>query len=194
MKMKEGGAHGTPDLLDDLLDRRLRRRRGGRFDDWARPDEQVLEAINQDMSEVGTYLYGRRMYEMMTVWETDPDIAADSPESEVFAEDWQSKEKVVFSTTLYKVTTTRTRLEREFVPETVRAIKDATDKDLTVVGPTLAADALRHGLVDEVHMVVCPILIGGGLRMFPDTRIPLRLLHEQGFDSGMVQLKYAVEN
>lgn len=166
----------------------------GRFDDWARPDEQVLEAINQDMSEVGTYLYGRRMYEMMTVWETDPDIAADSPESEVFAEDWQSKEKVVFSTTLYKVTTTRTRLEREFVPETVRAIKDATDKDLTVVGPTLAADALRHGLVDEVHMVVCPILIGGGLRMFPDTRTPLRLLHEQGFDSGMVQLKYAVEN
>ena len=77
----------------------------GRFDDWARPDEQVLETINQDMSDVGTYLYWRRMYEMMTVWETDPDLAADSPESEVFARDWQAKEKIVYSTTLPEVVT-----------------------------------------------------------------------------------------
>ncbi|HIW90049.1 MAG TPA: dihydrofolate reductase family protein [Candidatus Corynebacterium avicola] len=165
----------------------------GRFDDWARPDEQVLETINQDMSDVGTYLYGRRMYEMMTVWETDPDLAADSPESEVFARDWQAKEKIVYSTTLPEVVTSRTRLERQVDAEEVRAVKEATDKDLTVDGPTLAAEMLRLSLVDEVHMVVCPVLIGGGLRMFPEVRIPLRLVHERRFDSGMVQLRYVVD-
>ena len=164
----------------------------GRFDKWARPDEEVLEAVNEDTADVGTFLYGRRMYEMMAVWETDPAVQSQSPQSEVFARHWQSREKVVYSTTLEEVGTRLTRLERGFAPQVVRALKETADHDLTVDGPTLAAEALRHGLVDEVHMLVCPIVIGGGLRMLPDFRLNLRLQTERGFGNGMVQLKYSV--
>ncbi|MGO1183882.1 MAG: dihydrofolate reductase family protein [Micrococcaceae bacterium] len=164
----------------------------GRFDDWARPDEEVLEAINHDDAQVGTLLYGRRMYEMMAVWETDPAVALQSPESEVFARSWQSKEKVVYSTTLDSVSTRSTRLEHRFDPGQVQHLKQSRDHDMTVDGPTLAAEAFRHGLVDELHLLVCPIVIGDGLRMLPTSRIDLTLHNERRFSNGMVQLKYQV--
>lgn len=164
----------------------------GRFDDWARPDEEVLESINEDTAEVGTFLYGRRMYEMMAVWETDPAVIGQSPESEVWARYWQLKDKIVYSTTLESVHTERTRLERAFDPQKVRELKETSAADLTVDGPTLAAEALRHGLVDEIHMLVCPIVIGGGLRMLPDLRVDLRLRSERAFTGGDVHLKYDV--
>lgn len=166
--------------------------RDGHFDSWARPDEEELAAINEDMAGVATYLYGRRMYEMMAVWETDPAVAGQSPQSEEFAKDWQAKDKIVYSTTLPDVHTQHTRLERAFDPGAIRELKAASDTDLTVDGPTLAAEALRHGLVDEVHMLVCPISVGGGLALLPDFRVDLRLLSEHRFTSGKVQLKYAV--
>lgn len=163
--------------------------RDGNFD-WAVPDEEVLSAINADTSEVTTYLYGRRMYEMMHVWETDPDLAQSSPQSAEWAKLWCSKEKVVYSTTLDEVWTTRTRLEREFRAEDVAAFKE--NGDLTVDGPTLAAEALRLGLVDQIHMLVCPVTVGGGLAMLPDLRLDLELLSARSFSNGMVQLKYGV--
>lgn len=167
--------------------------RGGRFDDWARPDEEALEAINGDMAKVGTYLYGRHMYAMMAVWETDPAVAAQSPQSEEFARQWQTKDKIVYSTTLGSVRTERTRFERRFDAGEVRRLKETAAGDLTVDGPTLAATALRHGVVDELHMLVCPIVLGGGLRYLPDEgRRELRLRGERRFGSGMVQLKYDV--
>lgn len=166
----------------------------GHFDDWARPNEEVLKAVNKDTAEVGTFLYGRRMYEMMTVWETDPAVASQSPQSEEFAQHWRSKQKVVYSTTLEDVSTGLTRLERRFDPKKIRLLKRSAVHDVTVDGPTLAAEALRHGLIDELHMVVCPIVIGGGLRMLPDFRINLRLRTAQRFGNGMVQLKYDVDS
>lgn len=166
--------------------------RDGHFASWARPDEEELAVINKDMADVVTYLYGRRMYEMMAVWETDPAVAAQSPQSEEFAKDWKAKNKIVYSTTLPDVHTQHTRLERSFDPETIREFKAASDADLTVDGPTLATEALRHGLVDEVHMLLCPVSIGGGLALLPDFRVDLRLLSEYRFTSGKVQLKYAV--
>lgn len=164
----------------------------GRFADWARPNEEALEAINKDTAEVGIFLYGRRMYEVMAVWETDPAVASQSPQSEEFGRHWRSQEKVVYSTTLEDVSTGLTRLERRFDPEQVRLLKEGAKYDLTVDGPTLAAEALRHGLVDELHLLVSPIVIGGGLRMLPNFRINLRLRAERRFGNGMVQLKYEV--
>lgn len=164
----------------------------GNFD-WAVPDEEVLETINRDTAGVSTYLYGRRMYEMMRVWETDPAIAAQSPRSEDFASIWAHADKVVYSTTLPDVDTARTRLERSFDTAEVRRLKADVDGDLTVDGPTLAAHALRHGLVDEVRLLVCPIVIGGGQKMLPEARIKLRLRDLQRFGNGMIQLYYAVE-
>lgn len=165
---------------------------GGRFE-WAVPDEEVLEAINADTEGYGTYLYGRRMYEMMEVWETDPAAAAQSPRSAGFARLWTAAQKVVYSTTLPAVVTERTRLERRFDPEGVRRLKESAGADLTVDGPTLAAHALRAGLVDEVRVLVCPVVLGGGLGFWPDgVRLDLRLRDEQRFANGMVQLGYDV--
>lgn len=163
----------------------------GRFE-WAVPDEDVLEAINSMTAQVGTFLYGRRMYQMMAVWETDPAVAAQSPQSEDFARIWQEKDKVVYSTTLDDVTTSRTRLESQFLPEDVRRLKESSSADLTVDGPTLAAHALQHGLVDQLSLLVCPITLGGGLPFLPDIRIGLKLREERRFGNGMVQLNYDV--
>ncbi|MBE1524815.1 dihydrofolate reductase [Nesterenkonia lutea] len=157
---------------------------------WGVPDEEVLAVINQQMTGVGTFLYGRRMYEVMSVWETDASLPY-SPRSVEFAEIWSAADKVVFSTTLNQPYTSRTRIEREFVPAEIQRLKDATAADLTVDGPTLAAHALRAGLVDEIHQLVCPVVLGGGLRMLPERRMDLRLLEERGFANGMVQMRYA---
>jgi dihydrofolate reductase len=164
----------------------------GRFD-WAVPDEEVIAFLNEQSSGVTTYLYGRRMYETMTVWETDPDAAAISPESGVFAQIWQRARKVVFSTTLNEVRTTRTTVERELTADVVARIKAEADGDLYIDGPTLAGGALRLGLVDEIHLILVPAIVGGGLAVLPARlRLDLTLLDERRFGNGMMHLRYAV--
>lgn len=165
--------------------------RAGNFE-WAVPDEEVLAALNEETAQLGTYLYGRRMYQMMAVWETDPTVAAQSPRSREFAQIWRQAQKVVFSTTLTSVDTTRTTLRRHFDPEQVRAWKADSSQDLSIDGPTIAAAAIRHGLVDQIRMIVCPVSLGGGLRFLPDLRLNLRLRHQRTFGSGMTQLHYDV--
>lgn len=164
----------------------------GKFD-WAAPDEEVLDFINETERSIGTYLYGRKIYEMMTGWETDPSVAAQSPMSEEFARVWQRADKVVFTTTLQDVSTERTRIERSFDPETVGPIKASVDHDLAVSGADLASTAWRMGLIDQIQLFIAPILVGGGQRMFPDNvRRPLELVDERRFGSGMVFVRYAV--
>lgn len=164
--------------------------RDGNFD-WAVPDEEVLAAINADAADVTTYIHGRRTYEMMHVWETDPAAAAQSPRSAEWARLWCAAQKAVFSTTLDDVWTSRTRLERDLRAQDVLALKDGAG-DITVDGPTLAAEALRLGVVDQVHMLVCPVTVGGGLAMLPDLAMDLSLRSSRSFGNGMVQLKYDV--
>lgn len=164
----------------------------GNFD-WAVPDEEVLDFINAAERDVGTFLYGRTMYEMMIGWENDPAVAAQSPKSAEFAQIWQAAEKVVFSRTLESVSTQRTRLERSFDPALVSQIKADAVHDLNVSGADVAASAWHAGLVDECHVFVTPILVGGGKRMFPDElRQPLKLLDVRRFGNGMVYLRYAL--
>lgn len=161
--------------------------------DWAMPDEEVMTHLNEAERGIGIYLYGRRIYEIMTGWETDPELAADSPGNADFAQIWQAAEKIVFSTTLQEVPTRRTRIERSFDAETVEPIKAAAETDLAVSGADLAATAWQLGLIDEVHLYVAPVLVGGGRRMFPDgIRHPLELLEQRRFGNGMVFLRYAV--
>ena len=130
--------------------------------DWAVPDAEVHTVINDLQRPVGTYLYGRRMYEMMVGWETDPTLAAQSQLMGDFAQIWQAADKIVYSTTLQTVSTARSRIERDFDPEAVRQMKASAGRDLTVGGPALAASAFRAGLVDECHLFIAPILVGGG--------------------------------
>ena len=159
--------------------------------DWTAPDEEFYSFINNLERPVGTYLYGRRMYELMQVWETNPAAAAQSPASWEFAEIWQSADKVVYSRTLEAASTTRTRIERDFDPEAVRQLKAAAERDLTVAGPTLAGHAITAGLVDEYHLLVWPVVMGGGKRFFPDrVRLQLELLDERRLTNGMVYLRY----
>ena len=162
---------------------------GGGFD-WAFPSEEVVTAINDDMADVSTFLYGRRMYETMHGWETEPEWA-DTPEMARFAGIWQRAEKVVYSRTLDDVVTTRTRLERELTAESIARALDAAAGDVTIEGPTLAATAFRLGLVDVVQLLICPAIVGGGIRALPDdVRLDLRLVRERRFDNGMVQVTY----
>ncbi|QVQ51499.1 dihydrofolate reductase family protein [Spiractinospora alimapuensis] len=160
---------------------------------WAYPTEEVIDAITADMSDVRTYLYGRRMYETMAVWETDPSAADQSPASASFARTWQAADKVVFSTTLPEVWTKRTRLERELTADAVNRARAESPGDLTIEGPTLAQSALKLGLVDVVEVLICPVVIGEGTRIFPDDlRVSLTLTRERRFANGMVQVTYDV--
>jgi dihydrofolate reductase len=162
----------------------------GNFD-WAVPDEEVHTFINDLERPVGTYLYGRRMYETMVGWETDPTLADQSPLMRDFAEIWQAADKIVYSKTLETVSSARTRIERDFGPEAVRQMKALAGRDLIVGGPELAAQAFRAGLVDECHLFVVPMVVGGGKRSLPDNvRIKLELLDERRFGNGMLYLKY----
>jgi dihydrofolate reductase len=155
---------------------------------WAMPDAEVHAAVNDAERGIGTYLYGRRLYEVMTFWETTDD---DDPVMRDYAAIWQAADKVVYSTTLPAVTTTRTRLERTFDPDAVRAL--AADGVVSIGGPTLAAHALRAGLVDECHLYVVPEVVGGGTPWLPDdVRVSLGLLDVRRFASGFVHLSYAV--
>ncbi len=162
----------------------------GNFD-WAVPDEEVHTFINDLARPVGTYLYGRRLYESMVGWETDPTLADQSPVMRDFAEIWQAADKIVYSKRLQTVSTARTRIERDFDPEAVRQMKALAGRDLIVGGPELAAQAFRAGLVDECHLFVVPMLVGGGKRSLPnDVRLKLELLDERRFGNGMVYLHY----
>jgi len=162
----------------------------GRFD-WAVPDAEVHEFVNDLGRPVGTHLYGRRMYETMAVWQTVGDEPG-LPVAEVdFAEAWRALDKVVYSRTLDAVSTPRTRLERTFDPEAVRSMKEAADRDISVSGPGLAQHAFRAGLVDEVHLFVFPVVVGGGKPGLPhDVRVDLELLDERRFGNGVVHMHH----
>ena len=164
----------------------------GKFD-WAAPDEEVHAFINDLERSVGTYLFGRRMYETMAGWETDATLARQSEPMREFAQLWQAADKIVYSKTLATPPTRRTRIERDFDPEAVRRTKASVATDLAVGGPGLAAHAFRAGLVDECHLFLAPVIVGGGKRAFPDdVRLELELLDERRFGSGMVHLHYRV--
>lgn len=161
---------------------------------WAMPDAEVHQFANDELADIAVHLYGRRMYELMTPWENDPELAASAPETAEFAQAWQDADKVVYSSTLVEASTRRTRLERQFDPEAVRRLKAEADGDLLIAGPTLAAHALRAGLVDEVSQVLLPIVIGGGLAVFPHgLGLDLELIGERRFTGGAVALRYRVD-
>ncbi len=162
----------------------------GKFD-WAAPDDEVHRFVNDLERPVGTYLYGRRMYEVMVAWERAHTFADQRPVMADYAAIWQAADKVVYSKTLETVSSARTRIDREFDPEAIRQMKAAVGRDITVGGPELAAQAIEAGLVDEFHLFVTPILVGGGKRWLPDhVRLPLELLRERRFGNGMVHLHY----
>lgn len=164
----------------------------GNFD-WAAPDEEVHRFINNLERTAGTYLYGRRMYETLMVWETDPDLAAGSPITRDFAEIWQAADKIVYSRTLQAAPTRKTQLARNFDPEAVRQLKESVEQDILIGGPELAAHAFRSGLIDECHLFVTPILVGDGKRGLPaNVRLELALLDERRFGNGMVFLRYGI--
>jgi dihydrofolate reductase len=164
----------------------------GNFD-WAAPDDEVHGFVNELMRPVGTQLLGRRMYDVLAVWETIDTGPEQAPVIRDFAGIWHASDKVVYSRTLDSVSTARTRLERDFDPEAVRALKVDADLDLTVGGPGLASEALRAGLVDEVHLFLSPVVVGGGTRALPDgVRLDLELLDERRFGNGVVHLSYGV--
>jgi dihydrofolate reductase len=159
--------------------------------DWDAPDDEVFAFITDLMRSAGTYLYGRRMYDTMAVWETDAALAAQSDLMNVFANVWQAADKVVYSTTLPAVATAKTRLERRFDPDAVQDLKTAARSDLIVGGPNLAAQAFKAGLVDECQLFIWPVVLGGRNRALPtDTRTELALLDERRFDNGVVHLRY----
>ena len=164
----------------------------GRFD-WAVPGDEAHAFINDFMRPFGIYLYGRRMYETMRSWETEPALAEHSPISKDFAEIWQAADKVVFSRSLEAVSTNRTRIERDFDPESIRRMKEEEETDLAIGGPELAAEAFRAGLVDECHLFLAPISVGSGKQSLPGgIHLRFDLLGQRRFADGMVYLRYEV--
>jgi dihydrofolate reductase len=161
----------------------------GNFD-WSAPDEEVHAFVNDLERPVGTYLYGRRMYEVMVVWET-MDTSAEGPAMRDFAEIWRAADKVVYSRTLEAVSSARTEIERDFDPEAVRRLKASAERDIGVGGAELAAQAIAAGLVDEYQLFLTPFIVGGGKKALPDgVREKLELLDERRFGSGTVYLNY----
>jgi dihydrofolate reductase len=161
----------------------------GKFD-WAAPDAELHAFVNDLERGVGTHLYGRRMYETMAVWET-MDVSAEPDVMRDYAGIWRAADKVVYSRTLAAASTPKTRIEREFDPEAVRRMKETAERDISVGGPGLAAHALRAGVVDEIQLVLVPVVVGGGTRALPDgLRADLDLLDERRFASGAVYLRY----
>ena len=165
---------------------------------WAMPDPEVHAYVNDLERNVGTHLYGRRMYETMAVWQTvglesaGPDTPGPAPEELDYAEVWRALDKVVYSRTLPEVRTPRTELRREFDPQAIHRLKETADRDLSVSGPDLAQHAFAAGLVDEVHLYVFPVVVGGGKPGLPrGVRVWLTLLDERRFGNGVVHLRYA---
>jgi len=163
--------------------------------DWSEPDDEVHEFYNDMMRGVGTQLLGRRMYETMAVWETDPSFAAESAVLADFAAAWRDSDKVVYSTTLSEPCTERTRIVPAFEPDDVRALKEGSPADVLVGGPELAAHALHARIVDEVRLVLAPVVVGAGKPAFPtDLRLDLELVDERRFDNGAVHVAYRVRH
>jgi dihydrofolate reductase len=161
--------------------------------DFSAPDAEVHGFINDVQRSVGTYLFGRRMYETMRVWDDPDSFAGDDPVSRDYAAIWDSIDKVVYSRSLAEVSTRRTRLERSFDVDAVRRLKDAADRPIEVGGPGLASEAFRAGLLDEVHLYVAPVILGGGKRALPDgVRLDLRLEEERRFGNGTLYVRYGV--
>ncbi len=162
----------------------------GNFD-WAFPSDEVHSFVNDLQRSIGTHLYGRRLYEVMRVWETmhtEPDLPAVELD---FAASWQAADKVVYSRTLGDVSTARTRLEREFDPEEVRRMKEAADADLLIGGAELASHAFAAGLIDDVHLFLSPAIVGGGTRALPEgVRLDLELVDERRFGNGTVYVHH----
>ena len=159
---------------------------------WAAPSEEVHAFANEIGASVGTYLYGRRMYETMLFWETAHAVPGLGEVERAWARSWLDTDKVVYSTTLAAPRSERTRIERSFDPTALRALLAESDRDVAVAGPGLAAHAIAAGLVDEVHVIVAPVVVGGGKRLFPSgSRLDLRLLDECTFADGFVALRYA---
>jgi dihydrofolate reductase len=164
----------------------------GNFD-WAAPDEEVHRFVNELERPIGTYLYGRRMYETMLYWETVAINGDGSEASRDFAELWRAAEKVVYSRTLQTISSAKTRIEREFDPDAIRRLKESSPSDITIGGAELAGQALTEGLVDECHLLLGPILVGAGKRALPaNVHAQLELLDEHRFRSGVVLLHYRV--
>jgi len=159
--------------------------------DWSAPDEEVHAFINDLERPVGTYLFGRRMYEVMAVWEDPGNFPDPSPITDDFAQLWRAADKIVYSTTLERVSSAKTRIERNFDPDAIRQLKAHAERDISVGGPALAAQALAAGLVDEYQLFLTPIVVGGGNPSLPgNVHLNLDLLDERRFGSGVVYLQY----
>ena len=159
--------------------------------DWSMPDEEGFASITDFLRPIGTYLYGRKMYETMAVWQTPGVIPGLTPDRLELAQIWQAADKIVYSKSLETLSTPKARLEREFDPQAIRDLKAQLPHDVSVAGPTLAAHAIRTGLVDEIHLLVVPIVIGGGKQVLPsNVCVKLDLLDERRFANGTVYLRY----
>jgi dihydrofolate reductase len=168
--------------------------KNGNFD-WAAPDEEVHTFINHLMRSIGTHLYGHQMYDVMVAWEVVDQLPNQPLSMLEFAKIWKAADKVVYSKTLHEVSSARTRIERAFNPDAVRQMKAERDRDMAVAGPNLAAQAIKAGLVDEIHLFITPILVGGGKQALPDdVLVKLELLGEHRFASGVVHLHYKVKS
>jgi dihydrofolate reductase len=164
--------------------------RAGNFD-WAMPDEEVHAFVNDLERPIGTHLYGRRMYETMAGWETMPTGPDESPVTSVFAMIWRNADKVVYSASLQEVASARTRIVRAFIPEDVRRLKASATQDISIGGSDLAASALRAGLVDEIHLILVPVIVGGGHPALPhDLFLSLELLDHRRFANGALHVHY----
>lgn len=161
--------------------------------DWSVPSEQVHAFWNEHERRIGTSLYGRRMYETMRVWEDDDWLADEPPVVHEYADIWRDTDKIVYSSTLNEVSTARTRIERQFDPDAVRRLKATSDRDLSIGGAGLGAEAFRHSLVDECVLLLCPVIVGGGKPALPQgARLDLELLDYGRFDNGVVHTHHAV--
>lgn len=165
----------------------------GKFD-WSMPDEEVHAFVNDLERTMGTYIYGRRMYETMVFWENPSTETDEPPVFRDYARIWQAAEKVVYSRTLQTASSARTRIERKFDPDAVRQLKQSAGADVAIGGAELASQAIAAGLVDECHLFLCPIVVGGGKRAWSDNvRAELQLLDERRFQSGVVHLHYRLK-
>jgi dihydrofolate reductase len=162
----------------------------GNFE-WAAPGAEVHAFVNELVRPIGTYLFGRRMYNVMSVWETMPTSGDAHPVEQDFARIWQTADKIVYSKSLEKASTAKTRIERDFDPREIRRLKSNATRDISVGGPDLAGEAIKAGLVDEILQFVTPIVVGGGNHWLPKhVRVQLELLEERRFKSGVVYLRY----
>lgn len=163
--------------------------------DWSVPDEEVHAFWNDHERHVGTSLYGRRMYETMRIWEDDDWLVGEPDVVREYAAIWRDTDKIVYSSSLTEVSTARTRIERQFDPDAVRALKETSPSNLSIGGAGIGAEAFRHGLVDEVVLLVCPVVLGGGKPALPrDVRLGLELLEHRVFENGVLSVRYGVRH